>query len=120
MSKDYEIIHISQNEILVTVLTVDMTNSFWQILENDIKIRSGKDIVVIFDFLLKLGPKNRFFYTYYKGHKLEEEIKPANMNRDKEILFDLFFKGHLGLLERSLMSSRAQQNYIEYSLRLLR
>lgn len=114
MNKDYEIVSVSNDKILVSVQTVDLSNSFWQHLENDIRRRRIEDVIVVFDFLLKLGLANRFFFTHYKDNELQTGVMPMQLNPSIINVFDRYFSENTGLLEKSLMSSRAQHIYLEY------
>lgn len=69
----YGLIDIDKNTVLVVTKTYLRSEYYMSSLLKDLK-KKGKNLDVIFDFFVRNGSKDRFYYSYYDFEKSRIDI----------------------------------------------
>ena len=60
-TKDYQIISLGEQSLLVVILSLEMMDNYWTTLQSELAQYNIANAEVYFDFLYRNGLKNRFF-----------------------------------------------------------
>ena len=69
-TKDYQIISLGEQSLLVVILSLEMMDNYWTTLQSELAQYNIANAEVYFDFLYRNGLKNRFFKTRLMGVSL--------------------------------------------------
>ena len=107
MKKEYQIYQIKDVKcLLVVILSVEMTDYYWQNLKSELANLDSADSEVYFDFLYRNGLRNRFFKSKLHGVKLvDNSLRKCDAPEECVRVADTFFAKHSAWIETSVLSS---------------
>lgn len=109
---NYRIFKIDSREILVIILSLDMTQEYWTQLQNDLNELVMKNSTVYLDFLYRNGVSSRFMKTSFNEGYLDwNAVLSAKIPAICQKKADIFFYENYSLYKGSVIS--------EYKLQLL-
>jgi len=104
-TKKYELIELSHDKILVISQTWERPEVYWDDLIQDLKPLQKVDAEMYFDFLLKNGPRDRFYKAQLKdGQVLFASFKRISLEESLIKISNEFFAKHWSLVENSLLT----------------
>lgn len=116
--KEFNITAVESNCFLVTVLSDDVTNPFWNSLCHVISSYNQPDADIYFDYLYRNGITNRFFYTKLENNTIVfNSVRRANVSHKISDMFDNFYKAHSVYIDTSVLST-SQKNLYKRKLRV--
>lgn len=110
----YKIFGLSDNKILVVVLSLEMTQQYWDSLQLDLRNKAYPSSTVYMDFLYRNGKTRRFLKTSFDGDQLSingalmSEI-PASCRK----IADVFFYKNYSLYKGSVLSESKLMLYMK-------
>ena len=105
-TKDYQIISLGEQSLLVVILSLEMMDNYWTTLQSELAQYNIANAEVYFDFLYRNGLKNRFFKTRLMGVSLlNNSLRKCKATQECIIASEKFFALHKDVIEHSVLSS---------------
>lgn len=105
-TKDYQIISLGEQSLLVVILSLEMMDNYWTTLQSELVQYNIANAEVYFDFLYRNGLKNRFFKTRLMGVSLlNNSLRKCKATQECIIASEKFFALHKDVIEHSVLSS---------------
>ena len=105
-TKDYQIISLGEQCLLVVILSLEMMDNYWTTLQSELAQYNIANAEVYFDFLYRNGLKNRFFKTRLMGVRLlNNSLRKCKATQECIIASEKFFALHKDVIEHSVLSS---------------
>mgnify|MGYP006385026413 CR=1 FL=1 len=105
-TKDYQIISLGEQCLLVVILSLEMMDNYWTTLQSELAQYNIANAEVYFDFLYRNGLKNRFFKTRLMGVSLlNNSLRKCKATQECIIASEKFFALHKDVIEHSVLSS---------------
>lgn len=105
-AKDYQIISLGEQSLLVVILSLEMMDNYWTNLQSELAQYNIANAEVYFDFLYRNGFKNRFFKTRLMGvGLLNNSLRKCKATQECIIASEKFFALHKDVVEHSVLSS---------------
>lgn len=105
-TKDYQIISLGEQSLLVVILSLEMMDNYWTTLQSELAQYNIANAEVYFDFLYRNGLKNRFFKTKLMGVSLlNNSLRKCKATQECIIASEKFFALHKDVIEHSVLSS---------------
>lgn len=105
-TKDYQIISLGEQSLLVVILSLEMMDNYWTTLQSELAQYNIDNAEVYFDFLYRNGLKNRFFKTRLMGVSLlNNSLRKCKATQECIIASEKFFALHKDVIEHSVLSS---------------
>ena len=105
-TKDYQIISLGEQSLLVVILSLEMMDNYWTTLQSGLAQYNIANAEVYFDFLYRNGLKNRFFKTRLMGVSLlNNSLRKCKATQECIIASEKFFALHKDVIEHSVLSS---------------
>lgn len=105
-NKEFQIIPLQGRNLLVVILSSEMTSYYWKELQTELTNLNIADAVVYFDFLYRNGLKNRFFKSKLKGMMLiPNSLRKCEAPKEYIKIADSFFASHSKWIDSSVLSS---------------
>ena len=105
-TKDYQIISLGEQSLLVVILSLEMMDNYWTTLQSELAQYNIANAEVYFDFLYRNGLKNRFFKTRLMGGSLlNNSLRKCKATQECIIASEKFFALHKDVIEHSVLSS---------------
>lgn len=105
-TKDYQIISLGEQSLLVVILSLEMMDNYWTTLQSELAQYNIANAEVYFDFLYRNGLKNRFFKTRLMGVSLlNNSLRKCKATQECIIASENFFALHKDMIEHSVLSS---------------
>ena len=105
-TKDYQIISLWEQSLLVVILSLEMMDNYWTTLQSELAQYNIANAEVYFDFLYRNGLKNRFFKTRLMGVSLlNNSLRKCKATQECIIASEKFFALHKDVIEHSVLSS---------------
>ena len=105
-TKDYQIISLGEQSLLVVILSLEMMDNYWTTLQSELAQYNIANAEVYFDFLYSNGLKNRFFKTRLMGVSLlNNSLRKCKATQECIIASEKFFALHKDVIEHSVLSS---------------
>ncbi len=116
MNNYYNIQSITSSTFLVTILSCEMSEVYWESLINDIKTVNNNTIVYV-DFLFRNGFNDRY-YVLQSNDDGKITVIPCKIELSVERVADLFFMKYPLFIERSSLSTFQKKFYYNRLKRL--
>lgn len=109
---NYRIFKIDSREVLVIILSLDMTQEYWTKLQSDLNEQVMKNSTVYLDFLYRNGASSRFVKTSFNEGCLDwNAVLSTKIPATCQKKADIFFYENYSLYKGSVIS--------EHKLKLL-
>lgn len=109
---NYRIFKIDSREVLVIILSLDMTQEYWTKLQSDLNEQVMKNSTVYLDFLYRNGASSRFVKTSFNEGCLDwNAVLSTKIPTTCQKKADIFFYENYSLYKGSVIS--------EHKLKLL-
>lgn len=113
-TKDYQIISLGEQSLLVVILSLEMMDNYWTTLQSELAQYNIANAEVYFDFLYRNGLKNRFFKTRLMGVSLlNNSLRKCKATQECIIASEKFFALHKDIIEHSVLSSVQKTFFIK-------
>ncbi len=117
-TKDYQIISLGERSFLVVILSLEMTEYYWDDLQSALAKYDIANAEVYFDFLYRNGLKNRFFKTRLDGVKLlSNSLRKCEAPKECVRASDTFFNLNKDKIEHSVLTT-IQKTFFRKKLEL--
>lgn len=119
----YKILGLNDNNILIIVLSLEMTQQYWDSLQLDLKRKGFPSSTVYIDFLYRNGNSRRFLQTSYDGDRLMlNGVATSEIPAFCREIADTFFYENNSLYKGCVLSLTKQAFYLnqirkKYNLR---
>lgn len=99
MENYFHIETIDRDNLLVIILSYEMTSVYWKELQETLRGNHIVDKTVYFDFFYRNGSENRYFISHVDNHsKLSGQLKKCCTINSLEAISTQFFEEHKELL----------------------
>lgn len=116
MNNYYNIQSITPSTFLVTILSCEMSEVYWESLIDDIK-NANKNTVVYVDFLFRNGFNDRY-YVLQSNDDGKTILIPCKIELSVERVADLFFMKYPLFIEKSSLNTFQKKFYYNRLKRL--
>lgn len=110
----YKIFGLGDNKILVVVLSLELTQQYWDSLQLDLKNKAYPSSTVYMDFLYRNGKTRRFLKTSYDGNHLSiNGVLMSEIPTSCKRIADVFFYKNYSLYRGSVLSESKLMQYLK-------
>lgn len=114
MNRYFNIVESNDNRgLFVTILSYEMTHTYWEELVNAIKAYNKPNMPVYFDYLYRNGLSNRFFKSSTDSLcRCSYNLQPHRLSHEETLIFDKVFAANMRYVESSALTQIQKRMFI--------